>query len=51
MTDGMGQTEPPEKADEAVRCFTELWCSGLCDCGPQNYECMAKEIIERLEKR
>jgi hypothetical protein len=51
MTDGMGKIVSPDKAEEAVRCFTEMWCKGLFDCGPQEYECMAKEITERLEKR
>ena len=50
MTDGMGQVVPLEKAEEAVRCFTEMWCAGLFDCGPQEYESMAKEIMERLGK-
>jgi hypothetical protein len=51
MTDGMGQVVPPEKAEEAVKWFTEMWCAGLFDCGPQEYECMAKEIMDRFQKR
>jgi hypothetical protein len=49
MTDGAGQTVTPEKAAEAVKWFAEMWGNALFDCGPQDYEHMAKKCIEAFE--
>jgi hypothetical protein len=49
MHDGAGQPVSQEKAADAVKWFTEMWCHALFDCGPQDYEYMAKQSIEALE--
>jgi hypothetical protein len=49
MFDGAGQPVDQETAAEAVKWFSEMWGNALFDCGPQDYEFMAKESIAALE--
>ena len=46
MTDGAGGIVTPEKAAEAVKWFAEMWGNALFDCGPQDYEFMALQVIQ-----
>jgi uncharacterized protein YbaR (Trm112 family) len=46
--DALGQDISPESLDEAINAWNELWKSCTFDCGPQDYDCMAKEILEKF---
>lgn len=48
MTDGAGQEVNETVAAKAVEQFAELWGSGSFDCGPQDYEFMASEILAKF---
>ena len=48
VTDAMGQGISPESLRKAITAWNELWKSGKFDCGPQDYDCMAKEILHNM---
>ena len=48
--DGAGQDVSLESANREVAAFAELWGNALFDCGPQDYEFMQKEILERIKR-
>jgi hypothetical protein len=43
--DGAGGKVDSVSAKKAVAVFSELWGDALFDCGPQDYDFMAKEIV------
>jgi hypothetical protein len=51
MHDGAGQPVSQERAAEAVKWFAEMWGNALFDCGPQDYEFMAKQCMEEFQRR
>lgn len=48
--DGAGYEIGDLTAERAVKAFTELWCSGKFDCGPQDYEFMRDEILRVIKE-
>jgi hypothetical protein len=44
----MGDRVSLQKAAEAVKAFAELWPVGDFDCGPQEYDCMVKELMQEI---
>ena len=48
MKDALGQEISQESLEEAITAWNELWNSGKFDCGPQGYDCMAREILEKF---
>ena len=49
LHDAVGDVVTPEGAANAVKWFAELWKSGQFDCGPQDYEYMVRQVLEREE--
>jgi hypothetical protein len=43
--DGAGGAVDSASAEKAVAAFSEVWGNALFDCGPQDYDFMAKEIV------
>jgi hypothetical protein len=48
MRDSKGERVSLQKAAEAVKAFAELWPVGDFDCGPQEYDCMVKELMQEI---
>ena len=49
LHDAVGDVVTREGAANAVKWFAELWKSGQFDCGPQDYEYMVRQVLEREE--
>ena len=44
----MGQGISSESMRAAIAAWNQLWKSGKFDCGPQDYDRMAKEILQSM---
>lgn len=48
MKDPLGQDISPESLRDSINAWNELWKTGKFDCGPQDFGCMAKEILQKF---
>jgi hypothetical protein len=46
--DALGQDISPASLHKAINAWNVLWKSCTFDCGPQDYDCMAEEILEKF---